>query len=130
MVEMEVEVVDVPIDYNLFLGHNWTYAMVTVVSSVFHTICFPHDRKIATINQLSFAYASPNASVGSPILVIENSQLETKNIIVEMYSFLVVTFEFMESIHHVDTMSSRPVSIERSIPFHTSYFSDPWRHRS
>jgi hypothetical protein len=24
-VEVEVEVVDVPLDYNLLLGHNWTY---------------------------------------------------------------------------------------------------------
>jgi hypothetical protein len=38
MVEVEVEVVDAPLDYNLLLGRNWTYAMVVVVSSVF--VCF------------------------------------------------------------------------------------------
>jgi hypothetical protein len=31
-VEVEVEVVDAPLDYNLLLGCNWTYAMVIVVS--------------------------------------------------------------------------------------------------
>jgi hypothetical protein len=43
-----------------------------------------------------------------------------------MYSSLMGTFDFLTPIHHVYAMSSRPASIERSIPFHTSYFSDPW----
>jgi hypothetical protein len=50
MVEVEVEVVDVPLDYNLLLGCNWTYDMVIVVSSIFHTLCFPHEGKIMAIN--------------------------------------------------------------------------------
>jgi hypothetical protein len=36
------------------------------------------------------------------------------------------TFDFMAQIHHVYTMSSRPVLTEMSIPFCTSYFSDLW----
>jgi hypothetical protein len=79
-VEVDVEVVDAPLDYNLLLGHNWTYAMTAIVLSVFLTLCFPHDGKIVKIDQFYFAYASPNASVGPSILVIENSQPETKNI--------------------------------------------------
>jgi hypothetical protein len=63
-VEVEVEVVDAPLYYNLFLGCNWTYAMIVVVSSVFHTLCFPHEGKIVMIDQLSFAYLIPNASLG------------------------------------------------------------------
>jgi hypothetical protein len=58
----------VPLDYNLLLGHNWTYTMIAIVSSVFDTLCFPHDGKIVTINQLSFVYTSPNAYIG-PFLV-------------------------------------------------------------
>jgi hypothetical protein len=50
MVEVEVEVVDAPLDYNLLLGHNWTYAMTVIVSSIFRTLCFPHDGKIMTID--------------------------------------------------------------------------------
>jgi hypothetical protein len=67
MVEVDVEVVDAPLDYNLLLGHNWTYAMIVIVSSIFYTLCFPHDGKIVMIDQLSFVYASPNASVGPSI---------------------------------------------------------------
>jgi hypothetical protein len=79
-----------------------------------------------TIDQLSFAYASPNASVGPSIPVIDNSQPTTKNIGVEMYSSLMVTFDFMALINNVYAMSNRLTSTERFIPFCTSYFSDPW----
>jgi hypothetical protein len=51
-VEVDVEVVDAPLDYNLLLGCNWTYAMTIVVSSVFHTLCFPHEGKIVMIDQV------------------------------------------------------------------------------
>jgi hypothetical protein len=126
MVEVDVEVVDVPLYYNLLLGCNWTYAMTAIVSSVFRTHCFPRDGKIMTIYQLSFVYASPNASIGPSILVIYNSHPKTENISVGMYSSLMGTFNFMAPIHHIYTMSSRPISSERSIPFRTSYFNDPW----
>jgi hypothetical protein len=91
MVEVDVEVVDAPLDYNLLLGRNWTYAMVIVVSSVSVLLCFPHQGKIVMIDQLSFAYSSPNASVGPSIPVIDNSQPTTENIGVRMYSSLMGT---------------------------------------
>jgi hypothetical protein len=47
-VEVDVEVVDVPLDYNLILGRNLTYVMTVIVSSIFYTLCFPHDGKIMT----------------------------------------------------------------------------------
>jgi hypothetical protein len=88
-VEVDVEVVDVPLNYNLLLGRNWNYTMTTIVSSIFRTLCFPHDGKIMMINQLSFVYASPNASVGPLIPVVDNSQPENENINVIMYSSLM-----------------------------------------
>jgi hypothetical protein len=89
----------------LLLGHNWTYAMVVVVSSIFCILCFPHQGEIVTIDQLSFAYSSPNASVGLSIPVIDNSQSTTENIGVGMYSSLMGTFELLgidsPRLHHV-----------------------------
>jgi hypothetical protein len=73
MVEVEVKVFYAPLDYNLLLGHNWTYSMVIFVSSIFRTLFFPHEGKIMTINHLSFAYANPNASVGPLNPMIDNS---------------------------------------------------------
>jgi hypothetical protein len=126
MVEVEVEVVDATLDYNLLLGCNWTYVMVVVVSSVFCTLCFPYQWNIMTINQLAFTYSIPNAYIGPSIPVIDNSPPTTENIDVGMYSSLIGNFNFSAPIHHVYTMSSRPASAGRSIPFRTSYLSDPW----
>jgi hypothetical protein len=49
-VEVEVEEVDVPLYYNLFLGCNWTYAMIVVVSFIFRALCFPQEGNIVTID--------------------------------------------------------------------------------
>ena len=40
-VNLDVEVVDAPLDYNLLLGRSWSYAMTAVVSSIFLIIMFP-----------------------------------------------------------------------------------------
>jgi hypothetical protein len=48
--EVDVEVVDVPLEYNLLLGCSWTYAMTAIILSIFCTLCFPHDGKIVTID--------------------------------------------------------------------------------
>ena len=58
--------------------------------------------------------------------MIDNSQPTTENINIGMYSSLMGTFDFSTLIHHVYAMSCRPASIGRSIPFLTSYLSDPW----
>jgi hypothetical protein len=126
MVEVEVEVLDAPLDYNMLLGRYWTYAMIVFMSSVFCTVFFPHEGNTMMIDQLSFAFSSPNASLGSSIPMIKNSQPTTENIGVRMYYSLMGNFDFSTLSHHVYAMSSRLVSTGRSIPFHTSYFSDPW----
>jgi hypothetical protein len=98
MVNVDVEMVYVPLNYNLLLGCNWTYDMNVVVSVVFYTLCFPPEGKIVMIDQLSFMHASPNASVGPLIPMIDNSQLTTKDIGVRMYSSLMGTFDFMDAM--------------------------------
>jgi hypothetical protein len=118
--------VDAPLQYNLFLGSNWTYAMTTVMLSIFHTLFFPHEGKIVTIDQFSCTRASPNALVGTSILVIDISQLTTEDIGVKMYSSLMGTFDFMTLVHHICTISNESSSSMRFVPFHTLYFNDPW----
>jgi hypothetical protein len=99
--------------------------MVIIISSILCTFCFPHEGKIMRIDQLSFACSSPNASIGQLIPVIDNSQLKIENIGVRMYSSIMGNFYFSALSHHIYAMSSRPISTGRSIPFCTSYFSDP-----
>ena len=40
---IDVMVVPGPLDFNLLLGHDYTYVMGALVSSLFHVIFFPHQ---------------------------------------------------------------------------------------
>ena len=42
-------------DFNLFLGRDYVYAMKAVVSTLFHVMSFPHNGNIVTVDQLSFS---------------------------------------------------------------------------
>jgi hypothetical protein len=54
MVNVEVEVFDAPLDYNLLLGRSWIDSMRAVVSTLFCIVCFPHQGKVVTVDQLAF----------------------------------------------------------------------------
>jgi hypothetical protein len=53
-VQVEVEVFDAPLDYNLLLGRSLIDSMRTVVSTLFCVVRFPHQGKVITIDQLAF----------------------------------------------------------------------------
>ena len=54
-------------EFNLILDRNYTYAMGVLVSSPFRVMCFPHQGRILTIDQLTFfgphMAASPPSSL-------------------------------------------------------------------
>ena len=45
-------VVQGPLDFNLFLGRDYVYAMKAVLCTLFRVMYFPHDGKMVTIDQL------------------------------------------------------------------------------
>ena len=47
---VDVEVIDAPLDYNILLGHSYTYVMSTVPSAVHRKMLFSHNGKIVTID--------------------------------------------------------------------------------
>jgi hypothetical protein len=53
-VSVDIEMVDVPLDYNLLLGRSWFYVMTIITSSVFHIFLFPHEGTIVTVDQLDY----------------------------------------------------------------------------
>ena len=65
---MDVMVVLVPLEFNLLLGRNYTYAMGALVSSLFRVMCFPHQVWIVTIDQLVFFGPNMAASPSSSLL--------------------------------------------------------------
>jgi len=54
-VQMNVMVVQGPLDYNLLVGRDYIYCMGAIVSSLFRVMCFPHEgRVVKLVDQLSF----------------------------------------------------------------------------
>jgi hypothetical protein len=53
-VQVEVEVFDTPLDYNLLLGRSWVDSMRAVVSTLFRVLRFPHQGRVVTVDQLAF----------------------------------------------------------------------------
>jgi hypothetical protein len=62
MVNVEVEVFDAPLDYNLLLGRSWIDSMHAVVSTLFCITHFPHHGKVITIDQLAFFNSDTHTS--------------------------------------------------------------------
>ena len=66
-VYIDVSVTQGALDFNLLLGRDYVYAMGAIVSSLFCVVCFPHDGRIVTIDQLSFLHPRvPPAQLSSP----------------------------------------------------------------
>jgi len=53
-VYIDVSVTQGSLDFSILLGRDYVYAMGALVSSLFRVVCFPHDGRIVTIDQLSF----------------------------------------------------------------------------
>jgi hypothetical protein len=49
-VNVEVEVLDAPLEYNLLLGCSWIYSMRAVVSTLFCMLRFPHQGKVVIVD--------------------------------------------------------------------------------
>lgn len=65
--QVKVDNIDANLNYNILLDRSWTHAMHVVASSLFRVICFPHQEKIVTINQLSF-FASSSSDGNVPYM--------------------------------------------------------------
>jgi hypothetical protein len=51
---VNIEVVDVPLNYDLLLVRTWFYVMIAITSSVFRILQFPHQGKIIIVDQLDY----------------------------------------------------------------------------
>jgi len=78
IVEIDVEVIDGNLDYNILLGRSWIYAMAAVVSTYFRKIAFPYQGIVTIIDQQTFL---PNSSqVTGSIPMIHGSNHSLQNI--------------------------------------------------
>jgi hypothetical protein len=51
---LDVDVIDSPLDYKILLGCSFMYVMKFFTSLIFHTMSFPQNEKLATIDQITY----------------------------------------------------------------------------
>jgi hypothetical protein len=123
---VQVEVVNVSLDYNLLLGRSWTYAMQAMVSIVFWVLLFPHKDRIVTIDQLFFSRPDPSLGV-SVVPMIDNPQPAVVNVRVGLCPSLMGTFDYLPPQGDVKFISNHhKVDIFQVSSFCMTYFTDPW----
>jgi len=104
IVYLNVMVVLGPLDYNLLLGRDYVYDMGVIVSTLFRVICFPHEGRIVTVDQLSFPcpniVPSQPSSLSGPFVPMVSSSLRVNY--VATYSIPTSTDDqFNDVVHHV-----------------------------
>ena len=102
------------------------YSMQVVASSLFHVVCFPHNGKIVTIDQMTFKNPSVTASSRASIPIVEHSQPETRSVGVGMYPSLMGSFSCPAPILMIGSSSCEASTSMRSVSFCMSHMEDPW----
>jgi hypothetical protein len=110
MVQVKVEVFDAPLNYNLLLGCSWIDSMCAVVLTLFHVVCFPHQGKFITIDQLAFFNSDSHTG---KVLFITKNPLGYENVDVGLLkdSLLMGTFPIpLPDVPHLYVASINMIS--------------------
>lgn len=97
-------VVQIPLYFNILLSFDYVYVMGSLLSSLFHVICFPHEGRNVTIDQLSFIGPNsiPNqpSSLNGPYIQVVASFPQVNN--VATYSIPTLIEDIViDIVHHV-----------------------------
>ena len=104
-VEIDVEVIDGNLDYNILLGRPWIYVTLVVVLTYFRKIAFPYQGGITIVDRQTFL---PNGSqVTRSIPMIHGSPHSLQNIGVGLLKgpILMGTFAFPPWINLAEVVS-------------------------
>jgi hypothetical protein len=123
MVQVEVEVFDAPLDYNLLLGRSWIDSMHAIVSTLFRVVCFPHHGKVMIFDQLAF-FNSDTRTGNVPFIAKTPPGYENINVGLLKDSSLMGTFPIpppdvpCSSVASINMISTSPHELPTS--------HDPW----
>jgi hypothetical protein len=90
-INVEVEVFDAPLDYNLLLRRRWIDSMHAVVSTLFCVLHFPHQGNVITVDQLAF-FNSDSHTRNVPFISKTPPGYENVSVGLLKYSTLMGTF--------------------------------------
>jgi hypothetical protein len=122
-IQVEVEVFNTPLDYNILLGCSWINSMHAVVSTLFHVVRFPHQGKVVTIDQLAFF--NFDARTGN-VLFISKTPPGYENVDVGLLkdSSLMGTFPIPPP--DVPRPSVASIHMISTVPYELPASHDPW----
>jgi hypothetical protein len=123
MVQVEVEVFDAPLDYNLLLGRSWIDSMHVVVSTLFYVVHFPHQGKVVTVDQLAF-FNSDTHTGNVPFISKTPSGYENVGVGLLKDSSLMGTFPIPPP--DVPCPSVASISMISIVPHELLVSSNPW----
>jgi hypothetical protein len=122
-VQVEVEVFDALLDYNLLLGRSWIDSMHVVVSTLFCVVCFPHQGKVFTIDQLTF-FNSNTRTGNVPFIAKTPPGYENVGVGLLKDSSLMGTFPIpLLDVPHPSVASIHLIS---TVPHELPASQDPW----
>jgi hypothetical protein len=122
-VQVEVEIFDAPLDYNLLLGRSWIDSMCVVVSTLFHVVRFPHQGKVVTVDQLAF-FNSDTHTGNVPFIAKTPLGYENVGVGLLKDSSLMGTFPIPPP--NVPCPSVASINMISTVPHELPVSSDPW----
>jgi hypothetical protein len=123
-VQVEVEVFDTPLDYNLLLGRSWVDPMRAVVSTLFRVLRFPHQGKVVTIDQLSF-FNSDTRTGNVPFITNTPDGYENVGVGLLKDSSLMGTFPIPPP-PNISNLSVASIHMISTVPRELPVSIDPW----
>jgi hypothetical protein len=123
-VQVEVEVFDTPLDYNLLLGRSWVDSMRAVVSTLFRVLRFPHQGRVVTVDQLAFFNADTRTG---NVPFIENTPPGYENVGVGLLkdSSLMGTFP-KPPPPNIPSPYVASINMISTVPHEIPSSADPW----
>jgi hypothetical protein len=122
-IQVEVEVFDAPLDYNLLLGRSWIDSMHAIVLTIFRVLRFPHQGKVVTVNQLSF-FNSDTCTDNVPFIAKTPPGYENVGVGILKDSSLMGTFPIPPlDVPHSSVSSINMIS---TLPHELPTSHDPW----
>jgi hypothetical protein len=122
-VQVEVEVFDAPLDYNLLLGRSWIDSMRVVVSTLFRVVRFPHQGKVVMVDQLSFF--NSNTRTGN-VSFIAKTPLGYENVRVGLLKDSSLMGNFPIPPPDVPHSSVASINMISTMPHDFPASHDPW----
>jgi hypothetical protein len=122
-VQVEVEVFDAPLDYNLLLGRSWIDSMRAVVLTLFCVVRFPHHGKVVTVDQLAF-FNSDIHTGNVPFIAKTPPGYENVGVGLLKDSSLMGTFPI--PLPDVPCSSVASINMISTLPHELPASHDPW----